>query len=210
MNHQQEGPPVRARRGASGCRWCSSPRAAAVGPSDADTPRWPVSAVQRSRWLGGCQRPGAAGRRRLRALLRRQRRAARLLRRDHRDARGQYRHGRPGHDRRRRSRRVHRPRTSGRCRSRCRTASSTSSWPTRRRGRRRPAVSVVLPGRPDGRGRAPTSACCAHVVPENRRRVYDIRRSSRCWATTARCWNCGRFGPGMVTAWPASRAGRWA
>ena len=64
-------------------------------------------------------RPRAAGRDRLRPLLRRQRRAARLLRRRDRDAGGEHRDGRPGDDRGRRARllRARGGRPGRRCRS---------------------------------------------------------------------------------------------
>ena len=43
------------------------------------------------------------------------------------------------------------------------------------RRRRGPAVPLLLPGAGRATGRRPTSACCAHLVPENRLRVYDMR-----------------------------------
>ena len=54
----------------------------------------------------------------------------------------------------------------------------------------------------DRAGRAPTSACCATLVPENRLRVYDVRAVIDTLADTgsrARA-AAGVRGPGMVTA----------
>ncbi len=70
---------------------------------------------------------GAAGRRRLRPLLRGQRGAAGLLRRHHRGRERQYRHGGAGDDRGRRPRGVSRPRRSARSTCSRRTAWWTSA-----------------------------------------------------------------------------------
>ena len=129
--------------------------------------------------LRRAQRPRAAGRHRLRPLLRRQRRAARLLRRRYRDEGREHRHGRPRHDRRRRSRRV--PAGGGR-------PDRRAVAQRRRRHRRR--------GRGRG-GRASRSSTCRTsrapsrdwscadqrllraLIPENRRRIYDVRTVHR-------------------------------
>ena len=64
---------------------------------------------------------------------------------------------------------------------------------------RREAVPLVLPGPGRATGSAPTSACCAAIIPENRLRVYDVRARHRdagrhrlacssCAATSAPAW----------------------
>ena len=49
-------------------------------------------------------------------------------------------------------------------------------------------------GRPDpGWGRRP--AALRDLVPENRRRVYDVRPVIAAWPTRARCWSCAPGSP---------------
>ena len=131
-------------------------------------------------YFGRLSGPGAAGRHHLGPLLRRQRRAARLLRRGHRHRGLEHRHGRPGDDRGRRPRRVpaRGDRPDATCR--CPTAWSTSPWPTRPRRSPWPSSTSSYFQGPRARlGRAPTSGCCARIIPENRLRVYDVRRGDR-------------------------------
>ena len=76
-------------------------------PGDTDMPIVAGLHVRTFAQLRAPVRPGAGGRHRGRALLRRQRGAAGLQRRDHRHARQQHRHGRPGDGRGRRPGRLH-------------------------------------------------------------------------------------------------------
>ena len=93
-------------------------------PGDVD---WPIVAgprLPRVPPVRAAQRARAAGRDRVRLLLRRQRGAARLLRRGHRHRGLEHRDGRAGDDRGRRARRRTRPRTSAR--STCSTPTASS------------------------------------------------------------------------------------
>ena len=85
---------------------------------------------------------------------------------------------------------------------RCRTASSTCAVADEAEAvARRQAVPVVLPGPARRRGTAPTSACCAASIPENRLRVYDVRAVIETLADTGSVLELRRdFGLGMVTA----------
>ena len=113
----------------------------------------------------------------------------------------EHRHGWSRHDRGRQSRRVpSRPR-SGRCRCSGPTASSTSPWPTRRRRRRSPSATCRTSRATSPSGTAPTSACCAALIPENRLRIYDVRRVIETIADTGTVLELRRdFGLGMVTS----------
>ena len=182
--------------------WCSSPRAAAAGPATPTRSASPGLDCMAFHYFGGLSGLVPLVGDHLGPLLRRQRRAARLLRRRDRDARLEHRHGRPGHDRGRRARRV--PARGGRPdrRAGAATAWSTSRSPTRPRrcGRAKQYLSYFQ-GALARLGRAPTSACCARSIPENRLRVYDVRRVIETLADTGSVLELRRgFGPGMVTA----------
>ena len=137
-------------------------------------------------------RPGAAGGRGVRLLLRGQRGAGRRLRRDHRDTRGQPGDGRAGDDRGRRARRRTRRTRSDRCQSRCRTEWWICSSRTRQpRWRRRGATSRISAGRvPTSRRSTATSGGCAISSRRTGCAATTCGRSSRPCATPAACSNC--------------------
>ena len=82
-------------------------------------------------------------------------------------------------------------RRSGRWRCRCPTAWSTSRWPTRPRRSRWPSSTSPTSRDPSASGPAPTSACCARVIPENRLRIYDVRKVIETLADSgSRCSSC--------------------
>ncbi|RZB14210.1 hypothetical protein StrepF001_39635 [Streptomyces sp. F001] len=92
------------------------------------------------------------------------------------------------------------PEESARCRFRCPTVSSTSSSRTSRRPWRRQEVPLVLPGR-RGRVGLRGPAQVAHVIPENRVRVYDVREAIDLLADTGSVLELRtEFGIGVITA----------
>ena len=118
--------------------------------------------------------------------------------------RGQHRHGRPGDDRGRWARRRTPRGRSGPIEraggQRCRSTSRGRREPTRSAVAKR--YLVVLPGPVGDVERGRPAACCAHVVPEDRLQVYDVRGVlDAAGRRRAPCWSCGAgFGPGMITA----------
>ncbi len=169
------------------------------GDTDCARRRWPRHHDLHR--LRAAERPGAARRHRLRAMLRRQRRAARLLRRHHRHRERERGHGRPGHDRGRWARRLQ---AGGGRSDRRPGAERRRRRRRRRRGRGRArgeAVPRVLPGparRLDLRGPAAAAPAGAGEPAPGLRHPSRRSRRSR---TRARCSSCGRgSASGIVTA----------
>ena len=190
----QEGPPLRARRAAA-------PPGRALRRGRRRTPRRHRHGRRhRARHRGlravrRAERQGAARRRRLGTLLRRQRRAPRMLPRHHRHSRRQHRDGWPGHDRGRRPGRV--PPRGGRAGLGAGAERGRRCPLRRREGGRRggPPLPVVLPGGRAGLdGAGPGRAAgrrAARPAAGLRRPAGDRAR----WPTRGRSSSCGRRSP---------------
>ena len=147
------------------------------------------------------ERARAPRRHRLRPLLRGECGGARLLRRGDRDPEREHRDGRAGDDRGRGARRV--PARGGRARWRCRCRTGVVDLPVADEAE---AVAAAKRYLSYFQGAVGDWACAdqrrlRHLVPEDRLRVYDVRRVVELLADDGSVLELKRgFGPGMVTA----------